>query len=110
MTTKKQGPTDDIASSLAEIEKTVKLTTRAPKAAARPVVRERPKPAAKTAAGTISIQLVKSGICSPVDQKLTLAGLGLRRLRQTVVRTDTPSLRGMLLKVRHLVEVSAGKE
>ncbi|HPA51724.1 MAG TPA: 50S ribosomal protein L30 [Thermoanaerobaculia bacterium] len=48
---------------------------------------------------------VKSGICAPVDQKLTLKGLGLRRIRQEVVRPDTPALRGQILKVRHLVEV-----
>ena len=110
MATKKQTPSDDVATSLAEIEKTVKLTVRAPKPAARPAVRERPKAGARTAPGTLSIQLVRSGICAPIDQKLTLAGLGLRRIRQTVLRADTPSLRGMLRKVRHLVEVSAGKE
>jgi large subunit ribosomal protein L30 len=110
MATKKQNPTDEIATSLAEIEKTVKLTARAPKTAPRTAVRERPAAEKRTAATQLSIQLVKSGICAPVDQKLTLAGLGLRRIRQTVVRADTPSLRGMLLKVRHLVEVSAGKE
>jgi large subunit ribosomal protein L30 len=55
------------------------------------------------------VRLVRSGICAPRDQKATLFGLGLRRLNQEVVRPDTPSLRGMLHKVRHLVEVSAAK-
>lgn len=38
-------------------------------------------------------------------QGLTLRALGLRRIRQTVEVEDTKSIRGMLLKVRHLVEV-----
>ncbi|MEP6994154.1 MAG: 50S ribosomal protein L30 [Acidobacteriota bacterium] len=52
------------------------------------------------------VRFVKSGICSPKDQKATLEGLGLRRLGQSFSRVDTPSLRGMLRKVRHLVEVT----
>jgi large subunit ribosomal protein L30 len=39
-------------------------------------------------------------------QGLALRGLGLRRIRQTVDVEDTPSVRGMILKVRHLVEVA----
>jgi large subunit ribosomal protein L30 len=35
-----------------------------------------------------------------------IRGLGFRRLHQTVEREDTPAIRGMILKVRHLVEVS----
>ena len=46
-----------------------------------------------------------SGICTPKDQKATLKGLGLRRLGERVVREDTPSIRGMVQKVRHLVEI-----
>ena len=48
------------------------------------------------------------GICSPKDQKATLRGLGFGRLGQSVTREDSPALRGMLRKVRHLVEVSKG--
>ena len=54
---------------------------------------------------TLRIRQVRSGICAPVDQKLTLKGLGLRRIRQEVVRPDTPAVRGLIHKVRHLVEV-----
>jgi large subunit ribosomal protein L30 len=57
---------------------------------------------------TIRIRQVKSGICAPVDQKQTLFGLGLRRIRQEVVRPDTPALRGQIHKVRHLVEIVEG--
>jgi len=56
-------------------------------------------------AKTLRIRQVRSGICAPVDQKLTLKGLGLRRIRQEVVRPHTPAVRGLIHKVRHLVEV-----
>ncbi|HEX2798166.1 MAG TPA: 50S ribosomal protein L30 [Thermoanaerobaculia bacterium] len=51
---------------------------------------------------------MRSGICAPVDQKQTLFGLGLRRIRQEVVRPDTPTVRGQVQKVRHLVEIVEG--
>lgn len=56
-------------------------------------------------ARTIRIRQVRSGICAPADQKQTLRGLGLRRIRHEVVRPDTPATRGLIHKVRHLVEV-----
>ncbi|MFI5181757.1 MAG: 50S ribosomal protein L30 [Thermoanaerobaculia bacterium] len=56
-------------------------------------------------AKTLRIRQVRSGICAPVDQKQTLKGLGLRRIRQEVVRPDTPGIRGLIQKVRHLVEI-----
>jgi len=59
-------------------------------------------------AATLRIRQVKSGICAPVDQKQTLFGLGLRRIRQEVVRPDTPAVRGQIQKVRHLVEIVEG--
>ncbi len=40
------------------------------------------------------------------DQRRTIEALGLRRLHQQVEHEDTPSIRGMLHKVRHLVEVT----
>jgi large subunit ribosomal protein L30 len=58
--------------------------------------------------GTVTVRLVRSGICTPKDQKATLKGIGFRRLGGSVTRDDTPSLRGMLRKVRHLVEVTKG--
>ena len=63
------------------------------------------KPAAPKPTGKIRIRQTKSGICAPVDQKQTLFGLGLRRIRQEVVRLDTPAIRGQVHKVRHLVEI-----
>jgi large subunit ribosomal protein L30 len=58
----------------------------------------------------LSIRLVKSGIGYNEDQKRTLKALGLRRLNQTVVKSDTASIRGMINKVRHLVTVEAQGE
>lgn len=54
---------------------------------------------------TIRIRQVRSGIAFPRKQRLVLKGLGFRRLHQVVERPDTPSIRGMIQKVRHLVEV-----
>ncbi|MFA5055455.1 MAG: 50S ribosomal protein L30 [Dehalococcoidia bacterium] len=48
---------------------------------------------------------VKSGIGFSRDQRDTIRSLGLHRLNQTVEHDDSPSIRGMLLKVRHLVKV-----
>lgn len=58
-----------------------------------------------TVAGSLRITYVRSGIGHPRDQKETVRALGLRRLRQSVVRPDSPQLRGMVFKVRHLVTV-----
>lgn len=55
----------------------------------------------------IAVTWKKSAIGFPQDQRRTIAGLGLRRLHHTVEHEDTPSIRGMVNKVRHLVEVSA---
>lgn len=54
---------------------------------------------------TIKIKQVKSGIGYPKDQKATLVALGLRKISQVVEIDDTPSMRGMLRKVQHLVNV-----
>ena len=68
-----------------------------------------PKASRKGAAGkTLTLRQVRSGICTPKDQKATLRGLGLRRMGQEVVRPDDPAIRGMVLKVRHLVEIVKG--
>jgi len=70
----------------------------------------RPRRAAKAAsAGSLTLRLARSGICAPLDQKATLRGLGLRRVGQRVVRPDAPDIRGMIHKVRHLVEIESEK-
>ena len=57
------------------------------------------------AKGTVKIKWVKSFIGCTRDMRQTVRGLGLRRLHQVVERQDTPEVRGMIHKVRHLVEV-----
>lgn len=66
------------------------------------------KKAKKDGGDRVTITLVRSGICTPKDQKATLKGLGFRRRGQQVVREDSPAIRGMVRKVRHLVEVTKG--
>ena len=53
----------------------------------------------------LKITLVKSPISQKKNQQLTVRSLGLRRVRQSVTVDDTRSNRGMILTVRHLVEV-----
>ena len=53
----------------------------------------------------IKVTLRKSAIGFDRKQKLVVQGLGLRRLNHTVELPDTPATRGMIHKVRHLVEV-----
>jgi large subunit ribosomal protein L30 len=53
----------------------------------------------------IRVQQVKSAGGHQKDQGRTVRALGIRRLNQTVEHTDTPQIRGMIFKVRHLVKV-----
>ena len=55
--------------------------------------------------GVLRITLVRSTIGRPADQGRTVASLGLRKLNGTVERPNNPSIRGMVTKIRHLVEV-----
>jgi large subunit ribosomal protein L30 len=48
----------------------------------------------------------KSAIGYKVDQKRTIKALGLRRLGHSVEHEDTPVIRGMIMKVQHLVQVA----
>ena len=47
----------------------------------------------------------RSVIDRPKDQKVTVRRLGLHRINDSVIKEDTPSVRGMIAKVHHLVEV-----
>ena len=60
-------------------------------------------------AGTVRVTLVRSTIGRPKDQEATVRSLGLRKIRQTVELPDSPSVRGMITKVRHLVDVEDGR-
>ncbi len=64
------------------------------------------KAAAKpTEKATIQIQYFRSMIQAPVKHKKVIKGLGFTRLNQIVVREDTPSIRGMVKTVPHLVRI-----
>ena len=53
----------------------------------------------------LKITQVRSAIGLPKDQKATVRALGLKRMNDTVIQPDTPAIRGMVFKVKHLVEV-----
>ncbi len=53
----------------------------------------------------LHVTLTKSTIGEKPKTRATVRGLGLRKIRQTVEHNDTPDVRGMLHKVRHLVSV-----
>ena len=53
----------------------------------------------------LKVTQIRSGIGFDKKQKTALRSLGLRRLRHTVEVPDTPGVRGLILKVRHLVQV-----
>jgi large subunit ribosomal protein L30 len=53
----------------------------------------------------VRVKQVKSEIGFDRKQRATLRGLGLRRMNHTVELEDTPSVRGMIYKVRHLIAV-----
>ena len=55
---------------------------------------------------TLIVTQKKSPIGRQSDQKRTLIGLGLNKIGRSNVLNDTPSIRGMINKVKHLVEVS----
>ena len=54
---------------------------------------------------TITIRLKKGMIACPPSQRATVVGLGLKRREQVRTLENTPSVRGMIKKVLHLVEV-----
>lgn len=54
---------------------------------------------------TIKVKQVRSRIGRPEDQKRTLDALGLRKLNRIVEHNDSPAIRGMINKVKHLVAI-----
>ncbi|MDP9053899.1 MAG: 50S ribosomal protein L30 [Acidobacteriota bacterium] len=55
------------------------------------------------AEGTIKIKLIRSPICTPEKHKVMVQALGLKKMNQVVVRPDTPSFRGFVKKIPHLL-------
>ena len=60
--------------------------------------------------GKLRIKQVRSGIGKPQVQKDTLEALGLKHHQDEVIQQDSPSLRGQIKRVRHLLEVTAVTE
>jgi large subunit ribosomal protein L30 len=58
---------------------------------------------------TVTVQQVGSPLRRPGDQRSTLIGLGLNKMHRTRTLEDTPSVRGMIAKVSHLVRVVDGQ-
>jgi large subunit ribosomal protein L30 len=58
---------------------------------------------------TLIVTQIGSPIGREKDQEATLKGLGLNKINRTRVLEDTPSVRGMLNKVHHMVRVEAGE-
>jgi large subunit ribosomal protein L30 len=56
-------------------------------------------------AGRVRVKQVKSGVGGTQRQRQTLRGLGFRKLYQTVELEDSPSVRGMITAIAHLVKV-----
>ncbi len=61
--------------------------------------------ATKAVARTIQIEYYRSAICTPDKHRKVIKGLGFTRLRQIVEREDTPSVRGMVKAIPHLVRI-----
>ena len=61
--------------------------------------------ASKSSGQTVTVEQTGSPIRRPADQRATLIGLGLNRIRRRKTLPDTPAVRGMIAKVRHLVRV-----
>lgn len=57
---------------------------------------------------TVTVTQIRSPIRRPADQRATLVGLGLNKMHRTRELEDTPSVRGMIAKVHHLVRVEEG--
>jgi large subunit ribosomal protein L30 len=55
----------------------------------------------------LKVTLVRSTIGRPYQQEQIAAGMGLKKLHRTVVLVDSPSIRGMIRKISHLVKVEA---
>jgi large subunit ribosomal protein L30 len=62
---------------------------------------------AKKTAGTLKIKWVRSFIGCPRSMRQTIRGLGFRRMNEVIEREDTPSIRGMIARVHHLVEIQS---
>lgn len=64
---------------------------------------------AKKSTSTVTVEQTGSPVRRPADQRATLVGLGLNKIRRRSTLEDTPAVRGMIRKVSHLVRVVDGE-
>lgn len=76
-----------------------------PRKAKSPEAKAKAKSKQESVAATIRIQYYRSTICCSLKQKEIVRSLGLRKLNQIVERPDTPSMRGVVTKVPHLIRI-----
>lgn len=55
--------------------------------------------------GTVTVEQIGSPLRRPGDQRATLVGLGLNKMKRRSTLEDTPAVRGMIRKVSHLVRI-----
>jgi len=109
-TTAKKAATKKTAAKKTTAKKAVAKTAApkkeaAPKAAAKKVAAKKAAPKKAAGGKTVTVEQTGSPIRQPKDQRATLVGLGLRRRHHRRTLEDTPSVRGMINKVSHLVRV-----
>lgn len=81
------------------------MATETVKKQVKPKVGGKAPSAAKAAAGKVKVTQIQGCIARRWDQEATLKGLGLNKRHRSRVLEDTPCVRGMIYKVRHLVKV-----
>lgn len=102
---KKAAPKKEAAKPAAKKE-TAAAKTEAKSAPKKEVAKKAPAKAAKKPAGkTVTVTQIGSPIGRKAYQRATLIGLGLNKMHRTSTLEDTPSVRGMIEKVKHLVKI-----
>ena len=88
------------------------VTQEQPEQAEQPAPKKTKKKTTQTAPvqKRLRVTLVKSAIGKPTRQKRTVQALGFHSVNETIVHPDNPSVRGMIFKVSHLVQVEEVEE
>lgn len=102
----KKAPAKKPAAKKAAAPKADEKKTAAPKAAAKKPTAKKAAPAKKVPSGkTVTVTQTGSPIGRQAYQRGTLVGLGLNKMGRSRTLEDTPAVRGMIEKVKHLVKV-----
>lgn len=88
-----------------EAKKKAAPKTAAKKAAPKAAAKAEKAPKAAKSGKTITVKQVGSPIAREASQRATLIGLGLNKMHRVSTLEDTPSVRGMINKVQHLVRI-----